>query len=89
LGYVLYSWLADDVIRGWASIMFVLLILGSLHLCALAVVGQYVGRTYVQSKNRPLFLIDEVVCLPGRPGEEQQALVYEASLAEDRRTTSD
>jgi dolichol-phosphate mannosyltransferase len=64
LTYVAYSWFVNDVIPGWASIMFVLLVMGSLHLCALAVIGQYVGRTYMQSKNRPLFLIGEVVCQP-------------------------
>jgi dolichol-phosphate mannosyltransferase len=41
--------------------MTVVLILGSGQLFVLGVIGEYLGRLYVQSKNRPLFIIEEVV----------------------------
>lgn len=60
-GYVLYSWLVLDTVQGWTSLMVVVLAFGGIQLFALAVMGEYIGRTYIQTKGRPLFLINEVL----------------------------
>jgi dolichol-phosphate mannosyltransferase len=52
--------------------MTVVLTLGSAQLFVLGVIGEYLGRLYIQSKNRPLFIIDEVVRL-GSPEIEHHA----------------
>lgn len=44
---------------GWASIVCLILLLGGLQLLCIGVVGKYVGRTYMQVKNRPLYIIKE------------------------------
>jgi dolichol-phosphate mannosyltransferase len=59
--YTVYSYLAGIAIQGWTTLMTVVLILGSGQLLVLGVIGEYLGRLYIQSKNRPLFIIEEIV----------------------------
>lgn len=61
MAYTLYGWLADLALPGWTSVMSMVLILGSAQLFVLGVFGEYLGRLYVESKRRPLFVIDHVV----------------------------
>lgn len=59
--YTAYSYFSGIAVQGWTTLMTVVLILGSGQLFVLGVIGEYLGRLYVQSKNRPLFIIEEVV----------------------------
>ncbi len=59
--YTLCMWLAGETIQGWTSLMVVVLVLGSVQLLSLGVFGEYLGRLYMESKKRPLFIIDEIV----------------------------
>ena len=59
--YVLYSWLMLGALQGWTSLMVIVLTFSGMQLFALAVIGEYIGRTYIQTKGRPLFLINEVL----------------------------
>ena len=59
--YVLFSWLHGDSIRGWTSLISVVLIIGSAQLIVLGAIGEYVGRLYIESKRRPLYLIRDIV----------------------------
>ena len=59
--YVLSSWVRGHTVEGWTSAMSVILILGSSQLLVLGLIGEYLGRLYLQSKNRPLFIIERTV----------------------------
>jgi dolichol-phosphate mannosyltransferase len=60
--YTLLSWLfSGKLVAGWASLMVVVLFLGGVQLLVIGVLGEYIGRLYEQSKQRPLFLIRDVM----------------------------
>jgi dolichol-phosphate mannosyltransferase len=46
---------------GWASIMIVVLMLGGLQTAMIGLVGEYVSRSFIESKRRPLYVVREVL----------------------------
>jgi dolichol-phosphate mannosyltransferase len=60
--YVLYDHfvLGGRLVPGWTSIMSAITIFGTIQLLLFGVFGEYLGRIYEQSKNRPLFIIQEI-----------------------------
>ena len=60
LVWVGVSWLSGGVVLGWTSLAALILILGSMQLMMLGIFGEYLGRMYMESKQRPLYLVDEV-----------------------------
>jgi dolichol-phosphate mannosyltransferase len=57
----LYVWFTHETVPGWTSLITVVLLLGSVQLLFLGVLGEYVGRLFMESKRRPLFIISDVV----------------------------
>ena len=47
----------EEWIAGWAGIMISVLFMGGIQLISLGIIGEYIGRIYIQSKNRPRFVI--------------------------------
>ncbi|MDP3196648.1 MAG: glycosyltransferase family 2 protein [Tabrizicola sp.] len=48
---------------GYTSLALLVILFSTAQLTCLAILGEYVGRAYMQTKGRPLFLIEEVVSL--------------------------
>lgn len=56
--YVLYSkFVTHATIQGWASLMVVVLFLGGVQLLALGILGEYLGRTFDETRRRPLYFV--------------------------------
>jgi glycosyltransferase involved in cell wall biosynthesis len=51
-------------VPGYASLFFAVTFLGGLQLIGIGILGEYVGRTYVESKRRPNYLIKRVDQIP-------------------------
>jgi dolichol-phosphate mannosyltransferase len=65
MAYVLLAYILGRTIEGWTSLAVIILALGSVQLFVAGVIGEYLGRLYVESKRRPLFVIQEIVCSNG------------------------
>lgn len=60
LVYVLSSFFAGETVHGWTSLAALILLLGSAQLMMLGVFGEYLGRMYMESKRRPMFVIERI-----------------------------
>jgi dolichol-phosphate mannosyltransferase len=59
LPYILYSYFTGNVVSGWASLIATIVFFGGLQLLIMGIIGIYIGKTFMQVKNRPHYLIQE------------------------------
>lgn len=51
--------LFGDPVEGWPSMMCVVLFLGGIQLLSIGVIGQYLAKTYLETKHRPIYILQE------------------------------
>lgn len=51
--------LSGHTVDGWASIVCIVCFLGGIQLLSIGIIGEYVGKTYMETKRRPRFIISE------------------------------
>jgi polyisoprenyl-phosphate glycosyltransferase len=61
LVFILFGWWLQKPVQGWASLAVTVLFLGAMQLFVLGIIGEYLGRLFIESKGRPLYLIAEKV----------------------------
>lgn len=59
--YVFVSWVTGHVVSGWSSIMLSLWFIGSALLLSIGIVGQYIGKIYIEVKQRPLYSVSQTL----------------------------
>lgn len=57
--YALVSFFTGNVVPGWSSTLIAVCFIGGIQLISLGVIGEYVGKIYLETKQRPKFIIDE------------------------------
>lgn len=57
--YVLTSYFSGNIISGWSSLMLSIWFLGSLILMGIGIVGEYIGKIFIEVKHRPRYAIKE------------------------------
>lgn len=60
--WILYgTFVMDSVVPGWASSVVPIYFLGGIQLLSIGVLGEYVAKTYLETKRRPRYLIEKVI----------------------------
>lgn len=57
--YVLFAFVENNAVSGWTSLMLSVWFLGSLILMGLGIVGEYIGKIFIEVKNRPRYAIKD------------------------------
>lgn len=57
--YSLFRHLTGATVAGWTSTMFSIWAIGGLQLLAIGVIGEYIGKVYLETKHRPKFIVEE------------------------------
>lgn len=57
--YVLISYFTGNVVPGWSSILVAVCLLGGVQLISIGVIGEYIGKIYLETKRRPRYIISD------------------------------
>ena len=66
-------------VPGWTSVILATSFLGGVQLIVLGVVGEYVGRTYLETKRRPLYIVNHAAGLSERTQPRERVFVWRVS----------
>lgn len=59
--YSLISKLTGNIVPGWTSLIFSIWIIGAIEMVSIGIVGEYIGKIYMETKGRPKFIIREIL----------------------------
>ena len=59
-GWVAVNFLLGYTVPGWASLASIILLMGGVQLLVLGIFGEYLGRMYMETKQRPLYIIEQI-----------------------------
>ena len=61
LTYSIVRWAMGDSVLGWASLICSVWAIGGLIMLSLGIIGEYIGKMYLEVKGRPSFIIETVL----------------------------
>lgn len=71
--YTLIDWINGNNIQGYTTILLVTLSIGAVIILSLGIIGEYIGKMYMETKKRPRYIVDTVVLrdVESRDGDVQ------------------
>src|SRR5690606_18170178 len=58
--YAIYAYLfTENVVPGWTSTIASMLLIAGIQFILIGIIGEYLGKTFLESKKRPLYIIDK------------------------------
>ena len=57
--WAVISWALGNTVSGWASMICVICFIGGVQLLCTGVIGQYIGKVYMETKHRPRYIISD------------------------------
>jgi hypothetical protein len=57
--YVLVSFFTGNTVPGWSSNLISVCLIGGIQLISLGVIGEYIGKIYLETKHRPRYIIGD------------------------------
>ena len=79
-GFFVVNYFAGNPYPGWTSLGVLLLLLGGFIIASTGVTGLYVGKIFVQVKDRPLYVVDQVVESEARGGYAEASVTDAVTL---------
>ncbi len=58
-GFIFFEYMQGNVVPGWASTVIPIYFIGSIQVIGLGVIGEYIGKIYLETKSRPLYILRE------------------------------
>lgn len=61
---LIYSFIRNitgQTVRGWSTLMISIWLLGGLQLLSIGIIGEYIGKIYIEVKNRPKYIIESIL----------------------------
>ena len=62
--YLVYIWIGNAMgttIKGWTTVMAVILLLGGFQIFSIGIVGEYISKIYLEVKDRPRYIIEDAI----------------------------
>ncbi|MGM9826228.1 MAG: glycosyltransferase family 2 protein [Paludibacteraceae bacterium] len=59
--YIIIAWARGAVVAGWSSLLFSVWFLGGLLLLSIGIIGEYIGKIYKETKQRPRYIIEKSI----------------------------
>ncbi len=59
--YFFYAYFAGKTVAGWATTVISIWALGGLQLLAIGIIGEYIAKTYIETKQRPKYIIEAII----------------------------
>ncbi len=69
--YFLVSYWSGHTVQGWTSIVISVWAIGGLQLLGIGILGEYIGKIYLETKGRPRFFIDTYLHTPAPPPRQE------------------
>ena len=57
--YAIVSWASGRAVAGWASTLIAVAMIGGIQLISLGVIGEYIGKIFLETKRRPRYIVSE------------------------------